>query len=357
MTHTPPCPIYGACGGCTLQHLDWDAYAAHKQAHITRPLQAAGILLETLAPLHILKGPLRRRAVLKATKVGTRVHIGFYAPKSHQVVDMPTCLVLRPGLVALLAPLRHLLGPFLRPKKQLHIALLETQEGIDMAFVDKDLPPLTLDDRETLADFARTQNLARLRWGEDPVLMQRTPTLLFGSACVAADALAFAQASDEADAFLTRLVLDHVDPGTGEALDLFCGRGLFTFAMLEKVKKVSAYDSDAGALAALTAAARPFQGRVSVHTQDLFRVPLQAREITQDLVLLDPPRAGAPAQIKQIAQARPRRVIYVSCNPASFAKDATHLLKAGYHISFLQGLDQFLWSNHVELIAVFEATQ
>ena len=354
MTHTPPCPIYGACGGCTLQHLDWDAYAAHMQAHITRPLEATGIPVETLAPLHILKGPSRRRAVLKASRVGARVHIGFYAPKSHQIVDMPTCLVMRPGLVALLAPLRHLLGPFLRPKKQLHIALLETQEGVDMAFVDKDLPPLSLDDRETLVDFARTQNLARLRWGEDPVLMQRTPTLLFAGTRVAADALAFAQASDEADAFLTRLVLDHVDDGTQDALDLFCGRGLFTFAMLEKIKKVSAYDSDPGALLALRAAARPFQARVGVHTQDLFRVPLQASEITQDLVLLDPPRAGAPAQIKQIAQAGPKRVIYVSCNPSSFAKDALHLIKAGFSLTFLQGLDQFLWSNHVELIATFE---
>ena len=354
MTHTAPCPIYGACGGCTLQHLDWDAYHAHKTAHLIAPLTAAGIPLETMSPLHILKGPLRRRTVLKATRAGRETHIGFYAPKSHQVVDMPTCLVLRPSLVALLAPLRQLLTPFLRPKKEMHIALLDTDQGIDVAFVDKDLPPLTLDDRERLTGFAHAQNLARLRWGEDPLLVQRTPSLDFAGVRVAADALAFAQASDEADAFLTQTVLDHVLEGTQTALDLFCGRGLFTFALLQKAKKVTAIDSDARAVSALKVAARPFLTRVTPVVQDLFRVPVQARDMDMDLVLLDPPRAGAPAQVKEIAKARPKRVIYISCNPSTFAKDAGHLLRAGYSVRFLQGLDQFLWSNHLELIAVFD---
>jgi 23S rRNA (uracil1939-C5)-methyltransferase len=353
------CPHFGACGGCALQHLSDDAYGAMKQEQVRAALARRGLDAGALEPLRRLPSGTRRRArlALHRPRKGP-ARAGFHVHESREIVDMRVCTVLHPALVALVAPLRELAERLLRPGEDGAAQLTRVDSGLDVLLELPRVPDLAA--LETLAGFADANDLARLAWrvGEQaptPAAERRPSRAVFAGVAVDVPGDGFLQASAEADSVLTALVLEGVGPAT-RALDLYAGVGTFTFALAARAT-VHAVDAARHAIAALaSAAARAgLGGRVTTEVRDLEMRPLMTDELQRfDAVVFDPPRAGAKSQAPALARSRVSRLVAVSCNPATFARDARALVDGGYRLTRVVPVDQFLWSPHVELVAWFE---
>ncbi len=345
-----------------MQHLSDDAYVAAKTAWLAAALRQHRVEAGAVAPLLRLPAGTRRRArfaLARPRHAQAAAEIGFHARASHRVVDMRECAVLHPALVALVGPLRALVPRLMAPSGQGAATATLADTGIDL-LLDLAAPPalLTL---EALAEFARAQDLARLAWrapGEEPtpVAQHRPVRVAFAGCPVDLPDEAFLQASAAADAVLA----EHVLAGIGAArrvADLFAGVGTLTFALASVAASVHAVDASAAAIAALGAAATRagLAGRVSWEARDLAARPLGPAELARfDAVVFDPPRAGAAEQSRALAASTVARVVAVSCNPATFARDARTLIDGGYRLAAVQPVDSFLWSPHLELVARFE---
>jgi 23S rRNA (uracil1939-C5)-methyltransferase len=355
----PACPHFGSCGGCALQHLAERAYVAAKERQVAAALGREGLSPATLLPLKRVAPGTRRRARLALTRPrqGGPL-IGFNARQSHRIVDMRHCAVLHPALFALVAPLRRAAAT-LWPKGAAGAATATLGDsGIDLLL---DLPAAPdLSQLEALAGFAAAADLARLAWRTPgmneamPAAIRRPPRVVLSGVLVDLPIDAFLQASAEAELLLAEEVLTGIG-AAGRVADLYAGLGTLSFALAGRAA-VHAVEGARAALAALAAAAqRAGLHRVSAECRDLDARPLLPGELAPfDAVVFDPPRAGARAQSAALAAARVPRVVAVSCNPASFARDARLLVDGGYRLTRVQPIDQFVWSPHVELVATFE---
>ena len=357
-----PCPHFGACGGCALQHMDDRAYAAWKRDQVLQALARRGLNAEVVAEMVRVPPGTRRRAVLSArrgTGAGQGLRLGFLGRGSHRVEDLRSCLILTPGLLALVPPVRAALEPLMEADERWSIVLCETGTGVDLCLQTRRGPELR--DREALAALAEACDLARVSWQEDggepePIALRRAPVVTFGSVAVTPPPGGFLQPSRAGEGVLSDLVLKCLPAEAGRVADLYSGCGTFTFRLAGSAR-VLAVEGDEAALEALQAAARRagLTDRVSAEQRDLSRRPLTVEELSPfDCVLFDPPRAGAKAQAEQLAEAPVPRVVAVSCNPATFARDARILVDGGYRLTSLVPLDQFPWSPHVELVACLE---
>lgn len=357
----PACPHFGACGGCTLQHMSPGGLAAWKRDQVRIALGRRG--LDDHAPVEpVVSTPpgTRRRATLGWRRTARSVVVGFHRLARHMLEDITVCPLLSPTLVALLAPLRALLMEIgTPPTGGGHASLTETDTGIDMTLTLPASPRLA--GLECLAAFARDQDLARLDLHVDgvptPVAERRPPTVAFAGIPVRLPQGAFLQPSPEGTAAITRAVLDRVPPvGAREGdttLDLFAGVGTLSLPLAMTGRSVHAVDSATDALAAL-AAARPTRGHISTEPRDLFTDPVQGPDLEPfGLVVFDPPRAGARAQTLALAEHGPARVVAVSCKASTFARDARILVDAGYRMGAVSPIDQFPWSAHMEMVAGF----
>ena len=347
----PPCPHFGDCGGCALQHLVPGAYLQWKQALLGEALARRGVTAE-VEELRVLPPASRRRAVLTALRQGDRVVLGFNAAASARVVDLARCLVLDPRLVALLAPLRQALGSVLSPRETANVALTLTDSGVDLWLQNR--RALGLAARQALIDLAEAQDLARIVAGPEaePVILRRQPRVIFAGIAVALPPGAFLQPSVAGERLLSEAVVSALADRKRVA-DLYAGCGTFTLALAAKAK-VHAVEGDGPALAALADAARGLGGRVSTERRDLARAPLAAAELDRfDGLVFDPPRAGAKEQAAEIARSRLGLVVAVSCHPGSFARDARILVDGGFRLERVMPVDQFPWSPHLELVGVF----
>ncbi len=356
----PPCPHFMTCGGCALQHLADEAYRQMKEQQVRSALAHRGLDADVVEPLVRLPPATRRRARLALLRPRKgRVLAGFHGRESSAIVDMRVCPVLDPRLVALVAPLRDLAARLLRSGDGGFATMTTLESGVDLLL---DLPGIPdLPGLEALAEFADARDLGRLAWRGDPkeaptpAAERRTARVVFAGVAVDVPSDSFLQASVEADRALTELVLGGVGAGTGIA-DLYAGLGTFTFALAARAS-VHAVDGARPAVSALTAAAaRAGLGvRVSAEARDLEMRPLMADELRRfDAVVFDPPRAGAKAQSEALAASTVPRVVAVSCNPATFARDARALVDGGYRLTRVVPVDQFIWSPHVELVAWLE---
>ncbi|HXP77112.1 MAG TPA: class I SAM-dependent RNA methyltransferase [Stellaceae bacterium] len=356
---SPSCEHFGTCGGCALQHLVDDAYRAVKEGAVRAALERRGLDASVVESLRRLPPGTRRRArlALHRPRRGP-VGAGFHARESHAIVDMRICPVLHPALVAMVAPLRALAARLLRPGETGAAVLTRVEGGLDMLLELPRAPDMAT--LETLAEFADANDLARLSWrvGEQsptPVAERRRPRVVFAGVAVDVPADGFLQASAEADGVLTELVLSGVGPAR-RVIDLYAGLGTFTFALAQRAP-VHAVDGSRGAIAALTSAASraALGGRITAEVRDLETRPIMADEFRRfDAVVFDPPRAGAKAQAQALADSEVPRVAAVSCNPATFARDARALVDGGYRLTRVVPVDQFLWSAQVELAGWFE---
>jgi 23S rRNA (uracil1939-C5)-methyltransferase len=352
----PPCAHFGRCGGCALQHIGDEAYAAWKRGRVVDALRQQGLADVSIAPLIRTAPNGRRRATLAARAAKGGVVLGFHAHESHDIVDLRECHVLVPPLAGLLPPLRAALGEILRSGAKAEIAMTMTAAGIDLLIRADQLPSPA--SRVALAAFASAQKLARLSWQSgkaepEPVAQHRAPQVMFGGVAVDPPPGAFLQASAEAQQAMTALVIEAA-AGARRIADLYAGCGTFTFP-LAQAAKLHAVEGDKDALAALAGAARRASlGRITAERRDLARNPLQPDELKPyDCAVFDPPRAGAKAQCEMIAKSRVPLAIAVSCDPGSFARDARILVDGGYRLESVTPVDQFVWSPHVEIVAVF----
>lgn len=352
----PICAHFGACGGCALQHLTDEAYAAAKLGWLRGALAQHGFADVEIAPLRRLASGTRRRARLALAR-SAGVAAGFHGRMSHAIVDMRECHVLHPALFALVEPLRRLAAVLLPKKGTAAASLTLGDAGVDVLL---ELPKVPgLDALEALARFAAAHDLARLSWQAGkvlaPVAQRRPVRAVFAGVAVDLPPDAFLQASVEADAVLGALVLDAV--GTlRRVADFYSGVGTFTFALASRAP-VHAVEGDAEAAKALghAAARANLGGRVTVERRDLARRPVSGEDLARfDAVVFDPPRTGAAAQSRELAVSPVPRVVAVSCNPATFARDARILVDGGYTLAHVTPVDSFVWSPHLELVARFE---
>ncbi len=350
----PPCAHFRICGGCALQHWRRDAYTAWKVELIVRALAQRGVDAPRFEPPLVGAPGERRRADFVLRRQGRRVVAGFHERASPEIVDVGTCVVARPALNALLGPLRTSLASVLLEGGSADAMVNETAAGLDLLIRPHRRLDLSLERREALVALAESADLARLCWGDrasaEPVVVRRTPLLIFGDASIEPPPGAFLQATQRAEQAMRAMV----GAWTGEAprlADLFAGLGALS---LGRAGKLALFESDRQAVAAVAATARRLGGKVTAERRDLFRNPLTAAELDAfDAVVVDPPRAGAAAQSAELARAKVPRVVYGSCDPGSFARDARTLQDGGYRLEKLLPVDQFLWSPHIELIALF----
>lgn len=351
----PPCPHFGACGGCALQMLEEAAYLAWKEAQIDKALSHAA--LSPLERLPMIPTPprSRRRVSLAAQRRGREVIVGYRQRLSHSVVPIESCLLLQPALENLLAPLADVLRETGFAAGD--IVATACENGVDLALGGLEAPDLEL--RERLAAFAEAQDLARLSLldedgGYEPLVVRRSPQVSFGGVPVTVPPGVFLQASKVGEEALTATITSELGGAAHHVAELFCGVGSFTFP-LSRVGRVDAFEADEAALAAFDGAVRinGLTGRITTQRRDLYRQPLRASELAgYTAVVFDPPRAGAKDQAAQIAQSGVPLVVAVSCNPATFARDVRLLVDGGYRLVRVATLDQFLWSPHVELVGV-----
>jgi 23S rRNA (uracil1939-C5)-methyltransferase len=345
------CRHVGDCGGCTLQELPHAEYRAQKRAQVVRALARHAVEAE-VAEIAEVAPRTRRRAVFKIAKREGRCEVGFHALKSHAIVDMRECLVLTPSLFALAGALRAAMAGMLADGQHAEAHVTQADNGLDIAFrVNAKLTPALT---ASLAKAAPGLKAVRIIWNGALAFEAVAPVVTFGKAQVKLPPETFLQPTRDGEAALQAGVLDAVK-GAKSVADLFCGCGTFSLPLAERAR-VHAVEREQAMLDALAAAARAAPGLkpVTVERRDLFKLPLTAPELNGfDAVVLDPPRAGAEAQARQLALSKVPSIAYVSCDAASFARDARILVGGGYRIGTIIPVDQFLWSSHIELVARF----
>lgn len=347
----PVCKHFGKCGGCSVQHMASDTYAEWKRNLVVDAFRSRG--LEPVVDALQRTAGKRRRAVMKAVRTPEGVALGFYEASSHDLVAIEECPVLEPRIVAAFPAIGNLIGPLLSKRGEARVAITLTKSGLDVEISGTERQ-LTPEVRSALASKASDLKLTRLVVGTELVVETLHPFLTFGTAEVILPPGVFVQAVEEAEADIARRVVSAVGKVKAVA-DLFCGLGAFTFPLAAR-SRVSAFDGDKAAVVALASAVKKASGLkpITATVRDLFREPLSPLELNEhDAVVFDPPRAGAEAQSQRLAKSKVKTVVAVSCNPATLARDARHLVDGGYKIESVTPIDQFLYSAHVEVVAIF----
>ena len=346
----PPCRHARTCGGCQLQHASDVFVARWKQQVVEVALTGQGLTADVL-PLVTSPPNSRRRATLSARRTKSGVLIGFHARASDTIAEIPDCQLLHPGVLAAFPGLQALVMAGGSRTTELSLQVTLTRGGPDVVVTGG--KPLDSALRMDLARLIETHGFSRLTWDGEAVALRDRPALTMGQATVVPPAGAFLQATAEGEAALLSAVKRALGPHK-RVVDLFSGIGTFTLPLAETME-VHAVEGDAAMTKALDLAARntPNLHRISTETRDLFRRPLEPDELGFTGAVIDPPRAGAEAQTATLAQSKIPVNAAVSCNPVTFARDARTLTQAGYRLDWVQVIDQFRWSTHIELVARF----
>ncbi len=351
--HFGPDGKNGTCGGCSLQHVQDEPYQDFKRNLVVAALRSKGLDVE-VDPLVICRPGERRRVVFTARKTEKGLLLGFSQANSHHIVAIEECPIASPAIVSRLDAIRAIGLPLASNAEPFRITVMETLSGLDIAVDgiksvnDKQRRALT----ETVLSM---RGIARVSLSGEILIEPQKPVIEFGSVKVAPPAGSFVQATKVAEEAMAERVLAHVGKSKRIA-DLFCGTGTFTLR-LARVGKVHGVEAEDKPLKSLDFAARNTPGLkpVTIERRDLFRHPLIAKELKlYDAVVFDPPRAGAEAQCKELARSTVKKIVAVSCNPLSLARDLSILVEGGYRITSVTPIDQFLWSPHVEAVATLE---
>jgi len=347
----PPCPHFKSCGGCALQHASDDFLRGWKVQVVRDALAAHGLEADVSA-LATSPARTRRRATLSGRRTKKGAIVGLHGRASGSIVEIPNCQLLHPQLMAAIPALQEITVLGASRKGEVSLAVTGSRVGVDLMVGGA--KPLTVADRVTLAAICKRYGLARISWDHDLVIERHAPAQHFGAASVVPPAGAFLQATGDGQTALLAAVRGELE-GAKNIVDLFAGCGTFSLPLAEQAR-VHVVEGDADMLAALDAGWRGATGlkQVTTETRDLFRRPLMPDELAPyDAAVIDPPRAGGQAQFTELARASVSRIAAVSCNPATFARDARLLVDAGFALGRIGVVDQFRWSPHVELVAVF----
>lgn len=352
----PECQYYGVCGGCNLQHQKESETLNFKQTLIDGAVNRAEIANEKTQIVKTIAayGNGRRRAKFSAKRDGNKIILGFMGAKSHDLIDIDDCPILSPNLREFMPRLRELCRTLIVGREELAVSVCDSLSGIDVDIHGlKPIEKWARADLEKLARAADNAKIARLTLETHNAFMQTPPIVKIGGALVEIPANSFLQASQECENLMGDLVLKWAK-GSKRFVDLFCGIGTFALR-LKSLGEVKAYEVHRPSVAALNKAAKTLAGghTLTAFSRDLFNVPVAPLELKGiDCVVLDPPRAGAEVQVKQLAKAKIPKIIYVSCDPISFARDTKLLIDVGYKLKEVHGFDQFRFSPHVELAAL-----
>lgn len=350
-----PCAHARTCGGCMMQHAS-NAFVAEWKLGIVQGALAGQGLTAVFRPILTSPPKSRRRATVAAKRTKSGAMIGFHMRGSDTLVAVPNCQLLHPDLIAGFAGLESIVKIGSSRVGEVAITITRSLSGMDVMVTGG--KPLDSNLNLELARITEASGFARLTWNGETVALRTAPMQRFGRALVSPPPGAFLQATTEGEAALLASIVDAIGPARKIA-DLFAGVGTFALALAEN-SEVHAYEGEAAMIAALDKGARNTEGlkRVVAHTRDLFRRPLELDEFKGlDAVVIDPPRAGAEAQMTVLATSDVPVIASVSCNPITFARDAKILISGGYHLDWVQVVDQFRWSHHVEIVARFSKFQ
>lgn len=355
----PPCRHFGpdgkngTCGGCSLQHMAIPAYEAYKRNLVVEALRSKGLTPEVGALVSAAPGQ-RRRAVFAARNTEKELLLGFNQAESHHIVALEECPVASPGIAGKLDVIARIGRGLASNAEPFKITVLETETGLDIAAEGVK----ALEDakrRSAIETVLRERGVARVSVNGEVLVEPLKPLLDFGGVKVSPPPGGFTQATKQAEDVMAELVLAAVGKAKRVA-DLFAGSGTFALRLARKAR-VHAVEGDASAIRSLDLAARGAQGLkpVTVEKRDLFRRPMMASELkVYDAVVFDPPRAGAETQVREMQRSGVKKIVAVSCNPLTLARDLALLTEVGYRITSVTPIDQFFWTSHVETVAVLE---
>ncbi|TAE83527.1 MAG: class I SAM-dependent RNA methyltransferase [Alphaproteobacteria bacterium] len=352
----PPCAYFGRCGGCSVQHLAPPSYRAFKEQIAQRMMH------ELQQPMHLLRplievGAASRRRVQWAVQVQKgQVTLGYQQAKSHEMVAIDLCPVSMPQISAMLAPLKACLQSMKKPSAISSIALTMVHEGIDMVVHLRQ--DLHAHDRTLLQQFGDAYAIARIATHDYEVIHQHADvSVMFGTVRVALPIGAFLQASEQAQYAMTSLIQNHLQ-GCSTVMDMYAGCGTYSFPLVPHMQHIFAYEGSSDMVAVMHNAIHHhgLEQKMTVSCRDLFTHPLRSSDMPAcDGLVINPPRNGALPQIKQLINAPIARIAMISCNPATFIRDASLLLQHGYQLASLTPVDQFVWNSHLEVVGLFHA--
>jgi len=355
----PICKYFGACGGCLLQHLSDTAHIEFKENLIRRALKSAGINTH-IRPIITIKSATRRRANFQAVKKNDQIFLGFRRLRSHQIINIDTCIALLPQLSDLIPIIKLVLQIIFFDKQKAQIFVNYVYNGIDMIIDTTDLIVLGARQKLQILDLVGDRVIRlqlRNNGKSETVILTEKPQIRWGNISVDTNADSFLQTSSEAETILQNLVItcfaDECDQDN-TIVDLFCGRGTFSIP-LSQYFLVDGFESDDNAVLALDhAITQCASQRINVTRRDLYTSPIRAAELNKyKYAVLNPPRLGAKKQCAELAMSCVKKAVYISCNPQSFIRDALILCKAGYQLSYITPVDQFYWNPHLEIVALF----
>ncbi|MBP6985323.1 MAG: class I SAM-dependent RNA methyltransferase [Alphaproteobacteria bacterium] len=349
----PSCVHYGTCGGCSLQHHNPASYAAFKKKQVTQALHDNGLHTGNVEEPIIIGSHHRRRVDFLARKYPDGFNMGYYQIHSRRRIHLQECPLVEPRIESLFKPLYAVLEDVLEMKELVHIFILSAENGLDVLLAGFKRT-LSESDLTRLFDFAKDNNLARLAYKikkkSHTIYCQEPPYVTFAGHKIDVNPNVFLQASTKADTILADLVVQNIPTEATCVIDLFCGRGTLTLPIHASGRRVHGYEGDKNAIAALQELE---QENLSAQTRDLFANPLSAEELKGcHTLVMNPPRSGVKNQIQAIIDAKTPTVIYVSCNPETFAKDMATLCEGGYTLKKAIPVDQFMWSHHVEVVGI-----
>ena len=368
------CALEANCGGCPRRGQAQEEYREEKFGKVKKTLSSLLIELPWASPIFITDGT-RRRAAMAFKKHKGKIVLGFNAPKSAEIADIEFCPLLTPKLNKVLPILRNLLQEICAEPHQMKkgkkitnqyvgggdVWLCEAANGVDLV-LEYDAPPelnhrMIIFEKISQADeIIRVSHRRKVSDSAEPIIEKAKPYIKIGQFDVFIPAGTFLQPSKEGEEALTSIVKKYLGESNGKVFDLFCGVGTFSYILAEdKENKIVAVDSSEELLKGFKDSLNRNQiGNVEVLARNLFKYPLDEKELSgANVVVFDPPRAGAAAQVEMLCKARPKKIIAVSCNPATFANDARKLLEAGYQLDSITMVDQFVYSDHSELVALF----
>lgn len=360
--HPAACMHFTQCGGCSVQHLSPTAYQAWKRDIVCQALERQNLDVSVIADLVAGSAGSRRRARFSARRLAGGTILGFLEMSSHRIVDLNECPVLHSDIISVVPPLRELLDGLLDVRGTAEIAVTRADSGLDITLLMAEETDLKV--RENLAVFAETNDVARISWkplqskagdSAEPIVARRAVAMKFGDVQTEIPPDAFIQPTSWGEQTLREHVVAAVG-GAAKVVELYAGCGAFTLPIAQSGSQIFAVDMAQDHLEGLSRAARSnaLGERVTVEARNLDRRPLAGPELDAvDVVVLDPPRAGASSQVDLLAQSAIPVVVYVSCNPQSFARDARKFIDGGYRLESVVPIDQFLWSPHIELVSVF----
>ena len=348
----PMCRWFGRCGGCAAQHMSAPLYREWKRGLVVEALKREGVVAEVGALIDA-HGAGRRRATFHARfPHAAPEEVGFMRARSHDIISIDDCPLFGPGMTGAIQAARALSADLRGLMKPLDIVVTATLEGLDVDL--RGSGPLERAETEKLARTADALDLARVSNHGEVVIERRPPRVKFGEALVKLPPGGFLQATEAGEMWLAAFA-EQALANSRKVADLFCGAGAFALRLARR-REIYAADADAAAVAALarTAATTPSLHKLVAETRDLFRRPLRSDELAAfDAALIDPPRAGALEQSRALAASALPLIASISCNAATFARDARILIDGGFGIEAVTPLDQFRFSPHVEIAAVF----